>query len=75
MTANVITKDIHDLHWTLADRMRELGDAIDGVFFAADACAAIAEEDPRLAGYLKSLMPLLKLPVPSVPEAPPTLEG
>jgi hypothetical protein len=72
MTA-VITKNIHDLHWTLTGRLSVLANAIDGVFFAADACAAVAEEDPRLAGYLAALMPLLKLQVPVVPDAP-TLE-
>ena len=74
MTANVINKDIHDLHWTLTGRLRVLANAIDGVFFAADACAAVAEEDPRLKDYLESLMPLLKMPVPSMPKAPPEPE-
>lgn len=73
MTAT-ISNDIQDLHWTLTGRLHVLANAIDGVFFAADAAAAVAEEDPRLAGYLEALMPLLKLPVPTVPELPSMLE-
>lgn len=62
--------NLNDLHNTLCERLSAVADAVDGLFVAADEVAAIAETDPKLAGYLEALLPLMSLTVPTAPPSP-----